>query len=243
MGAEAVLALMDATPSTPAAVVSLDGNAAVRVPLMDCVEKTQAVTKAMNDHNWELAVMLRGKSFQRNLETYKMLTRLRPPAKDPKDVTGWNLAIMHIGAPCCGMNAAVRSFTRNCIFSGNNPLGIHNGVDGLMAGEVKPLQWSDVTGWVSEGGALLGTRRTLPATNYKTCAEQLAKFKIQGLVVIGGFEAFQAVLQLYEAREQFREFRIPMVILPATISNNVPGTDFSIGADTALNEITEICDR
>ena len=91
MGAEAVLALMDATPSTPAVVVSLNGNAAVRIPLMDCVEKTQvivrfmnkdfdllssqAVTKAMNEKNWELAVQLRGKSFQRNLETYRMLTR------------------------------------------------------------------------------------------------------------------------------------------------------------------------
>ena len=195
----------------------------------------------MSDKNWELAVMLRGKSFHRNLETYRMLTRLKPPAV--KDVTGWNLAVMHIGAPCCGMNAAVRSFVRNCIYSGNNPIGIENGLDGLMAGEVKPLQWSDVTGWVSEGGALLGTRRTLPEKNYAKCAEQLAKYKIQGLVVIGGFEAFHAVLQLHEAREKYKEFRIPMVVLPATISNNVPGTDFSIGADTALNEITEICDR
>eukprot|EP00090_Calanus_glacialis_P039893 TRINITY_DN6947_c0_g1_i3.p1 TRINITY_DN6947_c0_g1~~TRINITY_DN6947_c0_g1_i3.p1 ORF type:complete len:785 (-),score=277.64 TRINITY_DN6947_c0_g1_i3:304-2658(-) len=241
MGAEAVLALMDATPTTPAAVVSLDGNAAVRVPLMDCVEKTQAVTKAMNEKNWELAVQLRGKSFQRNLDTYRMLTRLKPPLQT--DRPGWNLAVMHIGAPCCGMNAAVRSFTRNCIYSGNNPMGIHNGVDGLMAGEVKPIGWSDVTGWVAEGGALLGTKRTLPGENYQATAQQLGRFGIQGLVVIGGFEAFQAVLQMAEQRDTFKEFRIPMVVLPATISNNVPGTDFSIGADTALNEITEICDR
>ena len=68
-------------------------------------------------------------------------------------------------------------------------------------------------------------------------------YLFQGLVVIGGFEAFQSVLMLYEAREAFPEFRIPMVVLPATISNNVPGTDFSLGADTAVNEITEICDR
>ena len=105
------------------------------------------------------------------------------------------------------------------------------------------MSWADVTGWVSEGGALLGTKRTLPAHNYQACADQLAKYKIQGLVVIGGFEAFQAVLQFSEAREKFKAFRIPMVVLPATISNNVPGTDFSIGSDTALNEITEICDR
>merc|ERR1740128_1613179 len=80
MGAEAVLALMDATPSTPPCVVSLSGNAAVRVPLMACVEKTQAVTKAMEAKNWELAVQLRGKSFQRNLDTYRMLTRTIPPS-------------------------------------------------------------------------------------------------------------------------------------------------------------------
>jgi len=241
MGAEAVLALMDATPSTPAVVVSLNGNAAVRIPLMDCVEKTQAVTKAMNEKNWELAVQLRGKSFQRNLETYRMLTRLKPPLQE--DRPGWNLAIMCIGAPCCGMNAAVRSFTRNCIYSGNNPLGIHNGIDGLMSGEVKPIGWSDVTGWVAEGGALLGTKRTLPEKSYQACADQMRKNNIQGLVVIGGFEAFQAVLQFAEHRDKYKEFRIPMVVLPATISNNVPGTDFSIGTDTALNEITEICDR
>ena len=159
-----------------------------------------------------------------------MLSRLKPPEKTLKEVTGWNLAVMHIGAPCCGMNAAVRSFTRNCIYSGNVPLGIHNGVDGLMAGEVEQLQWADVTGWVSEGGALLGTRRTLPEKvsnptyiiwhrcysiwphqNYSAVAEQLARHKIQGLVVIGGFEAFHAVLQLHEQREKFKQFRIPMV--------------------------------
>jgi len=242
MGAEAVLALMDATPDTEACVVSLEGNQAIRVPLMACVLKTQAVTKAMNEMNWELAVQLRGRSFQRNLETFKMLSKNRPK-KGVENGPGWNLAVIHAGAPCCGMNAAVRSFARNCIFSGNNPIGIHNGIDGLINGEVKPIKWSDVTGWVSEGGALLGTRRTLPEKNLEKCAENLKKFDIQGLVVIGGFEAFSAVCQFSENRDKFKEFRIPMVVLPATISNNVPGSDFSIGGDTALNEITEICDR
>lgn len=79
MGAEAVMALMEATPETEACVVSLDGNQAVRLPLMECVERTKAVAKAMADRNWELAVQLRGRSFARNLETYKMLTRLKPP--------------------------------------------------------------------------------------------------------------------------------------------------------------------
>lgn len=80
MGAEAVMALMEADETTIPCVVSLDGNQAVRVPLMECVERTQAVAKAMANKSWELAVQLRGRSFARNLETYKMLTRLKPPS-------------------------------------------------------------------------------------------------------------------------------------------------------------------
>ena len=64
MGGEAVLALMDATPETEAVVVSLEGNTAVRVPLMECVKKTQDVAKAMLEKNWDLAVHLRGRSFK-----------------------------------------------------------------------------------------------------------------------------------------------------------------------------------
>lgn len=62
-------------------------------------------------------------------------------------------------------------------------------------------------------------------------------------MIIGGFEAFQTLLQLAEGRKDHPELCIPMAVLPATISNNVPGTEFSLGADTALNEISEICDR
>ena len=117
-----------------------------------------------------------------------------------------------------------------------------------------------------------GTKRTLPNGKFPQIAEQLKNHKIevrnkrnlrffffiileqapldiyyillfQGLMVVGGFEAFQTVLELAEERKNYPEFCIPMCVLPATISNNVPGTEFSLGADTALNEITEICDR
>lgn len=87
MGAEAVLALMEANEETEACVVSLDGNQAVRVPLMECVERTKAVANAMAQKEWTKAVELRGRSFARNLETYKMLTRLKPP-KDAFDENG-----------------------------------------------------------------------------------------------------------------------------------------------------------
>ena len=224
-------------------VVSLAGNVAVRVPLMACVEKTKAVAAAMAEKNWQLAVELRGKSFQRNLDTYMMLAKHKPKAPPSGEGTGLNLAGIHIGAPCCGMNAAVRAFVRNCWAGGNKPFGIHKGIEGLLAGEIEELPWSAVTGWVTQGGALLGTKRTLPEGKFDQVAAQLKKFNINGLLVIGGFEAYHAVLQMSEQRAKYPEFCIPMVVLPATISNNVPGTDFSLGADTALNEISEICDR
>lgn len=244
MGAEAVLALMDATPDSEACVVSLDGNSSVRVPLMECVRKTQAVSKAMEDRNWELAVQLRGRSFQRNLDTYRMLTRNRP--KQSLLIEGKNrlhLGVIHVGAPCCGMNAAVRSFVRNCIITGHVPLGIHNGVEGLVSGDIEVMSWESVNGWTPMGGALLGTKRTLPAGKFEQVAQCFKEKNINGVLFIGGFEAFHTVLQLAENRDKYPEFKIPMVVLPATISNNVPGTDFSLGADTALNEISEICDR
>ena len=68
----------------------------------------QEVTEAVNEKNWGLAVMLRGKSFQRNLSIYRVLTGLRPPTQS-EQATGWSLAIMHIGAWCCGMNAYASS--------------------------------------------------------------------------------------------------------------------------------------
>jgi 6-phosphofructokinase len=74
-------------------------------------------------------------------------------------------------------------------------------------------------------------------------AYHLQKHDIQALLVIGGFEAYTALVTLNAARVLYPAFCIPMINLPATVSNNVPGTDFSIGSDTALNAIVEACDR
>ncbi|XP_066585048.1 ATP-dependent 6-phosphofructokinase isoform X2 [Prorops nasuta] len=244
MGAEAVMALMEATPETEACVVTLDGNQAVRLPLMECVRRTKAVAQAMAVKNWDLAVQLRGKGFARNLETYKMLTRLKAPVEHDPLKVHYTLAVMHIGSPSCGMNAAVRSFVRNCIYRGDKVYGICDGVLGLMAGKLKLMDWSSVTGWVAQGGAYLGTKRAPPKEDQlPQIAQKLKEFGIQALLIIGGFEGYQTSLMFFNAREKYEELRIPIAMIPATISNNVPGTEFSLGCDTALNEITEICDR
>nr|XP_034986274.1 ATP-dependent 6-phosphofructokinase, platelet type isoform X5 [Zootoca vivipara] len=241
MGVEAVLALLEGTPETPACVVSLSGNQAVRLPLMECVQMTQDVQKAMDGKRFSEAVQLRGRSFENNLNTYKLLSTKRVAAELPK--TNFNVAVLNVGAPAAGMNAAVRSAVRIGITEGHKMFAVTDGFEGFSRGLIKEISWGDVGGWTGQGGSLLGTKRALPAKYLEKIAEQMRTYNISALLVIGGFEAYLGLLELSAAREKYDEFCIPMVMVPATVSNNVPGSDFSIGADTALNTITDTCDR
>uniref|UniRef100_A0A803T460 ATP-dependent 6-phosphofructokinase n=1 Tax=Anolis carolinensis TaxID=28377 RepID=A0A803T460_ANOCA len=247
MGVEAVLALLEATPETPACVVSLSGNQAVRLPLMECVQMTQDVQKAMDEKNFSDAVQLRGRSFQNNLNTYKLLSTKKTASELPTDDisynTNFNVAVLNVGAPAAGMNAAVRAAVRIGITEGHKMFAVTDGFEGFSKGQIKEISWGDVGGWTGQGGSILGTKRTLPAKHMEKIAEQMRNHTINALLVIGGFEAFESCLLLAEARSRFEEFCIPICIVPATISNNVPGTDLSIGADTSLNAIVETCDR
>ncbi|NXW26595.1 PFKAP protein, partial [Phaetusa simplex] len=241
MGVEAVLALLEATPATPACVVSLSGNQAVRLPLMECVQMTQEVQKAMDEGRFVEAVRLRGRSFENNLNTYKLLSHKKPDAELPK--TNFNVAVLNVGAPAAGMNAAVRAAVRVGITEGHKMFAVIDGFEGFARGKIKEISWGYVGGWTGQGGSILGTKRTLPAKYLEKIADQMRTNNINALMVIGGFEAYLGLLELSAAREKYDEFCVPMVMVPATVSNNVPGSDFSIGADTALNTITDTCDR
>ncbi|XP_042608281.1 ATP-dependent 6-phosphofructokinase, platelet type-like isoform X6 [Cyprinus carpio] len=241
MGVEAVLALLETTANTAACVVSLCGNQSVRLPLMECVQMTQEVQKAMDGKRFEEAVRLRGRSFENNLKTYKLLAHRKPESELPH--SNFNVAVLNVGAPAAGMNAAVRSAVRVGISEGHKMFAVSDGFEGFYKGQIKEIKWADVGGWTGQGGSLLGTKRTLPAKHIDKIAEQMRKYNINALLVIGGFEALECLLQLCEARSSYEEFCVPLCMLPATISNNVPGTDLSIGADTALNAIVETCDR
>lgn len=83
-------------------------------------------------------------------------------------------------------------------------------------------------------------RDTPNSLGIEKVAARFKEFKLSGLLIIGGFEAYDCLIELVEGREKYPELCIPMAMVPATISNNVPGTDFSLGCDTALNEITSV---
>ncbi|XP_069086970.1 ATP-dependent 6-phosphofructokinase, muscle type-like isoform X1 [Pleurodeles waltl] len=239
MGVEAVMALLEATPDTPACVVSLSGNHAIRLPLMECVQVTKDVTKAMNEKRFEDAVNLRGRNFQNNWNVYKVLAHLHPPSTK----SGYTLAILNVGAPAAGMNAAVRAAVRIGMINGHRMLAVQDGFDGLAKGKIEEIGWSGVGGWVGQGGSRLGTKRVLPKKYFEEISKNISDYSIHGLIIIGGFEAFTGGLEIIEGRSKYEELCIPLVVIPATVSNNVPGSDFSIGADTALNTISNTCDR
>ncbi|VDN00772.1 unnamed protein product [Thelazia callipaeda] len=243
MGAEAVLALMEMTPESEPCVVSIDGNAIVRVPLMQCVLRTQAVKKAMDNKDWDTAVKLRGRSFQRNLETYRLLTKLEPEKNKTSDQLRYNFAVINVGAPAGGMNAVVRSFVRMGIYHHCKVYGVKNSFEGLAKGDLKEMLWGDVNNWVMHGGSFLGTKKQLPEKNMDQVAATLQKFNIHGLLIVGGFEAYHSCLLIARARKQYPSLRIPLCIIPCTISNNVPGTSISLGSDTAVNEICDMIDK
>ncbi|XP_045386720.1 ATP-dependent 6-phosphofructokinase, platelet type isoform X5 [Lemur catta] len=241
MGVAAVIALLEATPETPACVVSLSGNHTVRLPLMECVQMTQDVQKAMDEGRFKDAVRLRGRSFEGNLNTYKRLAIKLPDDQIPK--SNCNVAVINVGAPAAGMNAAVRAAVRVGIADGHRMLAIYDGFDGFAKGQIKEIGWTDVGGWTGQGGSILGTKRVLPGKYLEAIATQMRTHNIHALLIIGGFEAYQAAFTISDARGRHEEFCVPVCVIPATISNNVPGTDMSLGSDTGLNTVVETCDR
>lgn len=100
----------------------------------------------------------------------------------------------------------------------------------------------DSDDWVNLGGSDIGTNVGLPSEDLSGTAKCFEKYKFDALFVIGGFEAFRAVSQLRKAREQYHSFRIPLILLPASMSNGVPGTEYSLGSDTSLNTLVNFCD-
>jgi len=140
------------------------------------------------------------------------------------------------------MNAATRAAVRYCIRQGHTLLTIQNGFRGLLNDNVMEPTWLSVDAWMSRGGSELGTNRALPSIDLGAVAAKFQQFRFDAFMMIGGFEAFNSLLILQEARKHYPAFHIPMAHLPATISNNVPMTEYSLGTDTSLNALVDACD-
>jgi 6-phosphofructokinase 1 len=159
------------------------------------------------------------------------------------------IAIIHVGAPAGGINPATRAAVAYCLARSHTPVCIYNGFPGLCRhhddkplGSVREPSWLEADAWVNEGGSEIGTNRGLPSEDMPKTAECFRIYKFQTLFIISGFEAFTTASQLRKACKTYPEFRIPLVVLPATISNNIPGTEYSLSSDTCLNSLINVCD-
>jgi 6-phosphofructokinase 1 len=243
LGADAVDEVLTATTESEPKLIGLRQNRAIRSPLMPAVAQTKLVAKVIADKDYEQAMALRGGSFAESFRIFKTLTRAKPHAPDPQQ-RQLRLAVLHAGGPAPGMNTAVRVAVRLGIDQGHTMLGVHNGFEGLVKGNIRELDWMSVHGWVSRGGAELGTSRLMPsAEELAAIAATLTSYHIDGLLMIGGWAGYAAAAEIYRHREGTRAFRIPIVCLPASIDNNLPGSELSIGADTALNSIVTDVDK
>lgn len=243
-GVEAVKAVLESTPETPSPMIGVIENKIIRQPLVEAVELTKQVAVAISEKNFKKAISLRDTEFIEHLSNFMAMNSAdhnEPslPIEKRKKIT-----IINVGAPAGGMNSVVYAMATYCMSRGHTPYAIHNGFPGLARHEsVRSINWLDIEGWISRGGSEIGTNRTTPQeADIGLVSYYFDKYAFDGLIIVGGFEAFVSLHQLERARNDYPAFRIPMVCIPATISNNVPGSEYSLGSDTCLNSLMDYCD-
>ncbi|MEO4051950.1 6-phosphofructokinase [Solibacillus sp. CAU 1738] len=149
------------------------------------------------------------------------------------------IAVLTSGGDSPGMNAAIRAVVRKANFHGVEVMGIFQGYEGFIAGNMEKLDLGSVGGIIQRGGTKLFSAR---CPKFKEAQYQLQGIEnmreagVGGLVVIGGDGSYRGAMELTE-----RGF--PCVGIPATIDNDVPGTEYTIGFDTALNTVIESIDK
>ena len=149
------------------------------------------------------------------------------------------IGVLTSGGDSPGMNAAIRAVVRKAIYHDLEVYGIYHGYAGLISGHIEKLELGSVGDIIHRGGTKLYTARCPEFRELEgqlKGIEQLKKFGIEGLVVIGGDGSYQGAKKL-------TEHGFPCVGVPGTIDNDIPGTDFTIGFDTALNTVIDAIDK
>ncbi|MBN2470380.1 MAG: 6-phosphofructokinase [Anaerolineae bacterium] len=243
MGYAAVKRVIESAPDEEPQLIGIRENKLIHSPLMECVRKTQQVAQAIADKDYGQAMDLRGTSFADALRTFRTLVQANPSAPRPGQ-KHLRLLVMNCGGPAAGMNTAVRVAVRLGLDQGHTVLAARNGFRGLLREDIVEMDWMSVNGWVSRGGAELGTSRKIPYDHELPKIDQIfEKYDINGLLMIGGISGYESVYKLFSTSNTYPAFNIPIVCLPASINNNLPGSEHSIGSDTALNNIVQDVDK
>ncbi len=150
------------------------------------------------------------------------------------------IGVLTSGGDAPGMNAAIRAVVRTALYNNLEVFGIRQGYEGLIKGDFKPMTSFEVSNIIGKGGTILFSARSdefRTEEGRKKAYDQMIANEMDALVVIGGDGTFSG------ARIFTQEYNIPVIGIPGTIDNDLYGTDYTIGFDTALNTITEAVDK
>lgn len=150
------------------------------------------------------------------------------------------IAVLTSGGDAPGMNAAIRSVVRTCAFYKIECIGIYHGYQGMIEGEFKKMKARSVGNIINKGGTILKSTRSdefRTKEGRQKAFDQLKKEGIDAFVVIGGDGSFTGAMIFN------KEFNFPVIGIPGTIDNDIFGTDYTLGYDTALNTVVEVIDK
>lgn len=150
------------------------------------------------------------------------------------------IGVLTSGGDAPGMNAAIRAVVRKAIYHGLEIIGIKRGFAGFIDADMEPMHVGSVADIIHRGGTILRTARSddfLTHPGRARAYESAVRFRLEGLVVIGGDGSYKGAEKLHA------EFGLPVVCVPGTIDNDIPGTELSIGFDTAVNNAVEAINK
>lgn len=150
------------------------------------------------------------------------------------------IGVLTSGGDSPGMNAAIRAVVRCCVYYDITPYGIMEGYDGLINNKIRKMDASSVKHIIHQGGTILKSARSnrfMTKEGREEAWNNIKKKKLDGLVVIGGDGSFKGAMAIGS------EHNIPIVGIPGTIDNDIYGTDFTLGFDTATNTVVEAVDK
>jgi 6-phosphofructokinase 1 len=209
---------------------------------MESVAQTRELAERIAARDYDTALLMRGDSYTEMIHVFRSISRALPNPQARRRAT--RIALLNVGGLAPGMNAVAGAAVRLGLDRGYTMLGINGSFRGLMDGDVRELQWGDVEGWSGLGGAQLGISRHVPTVkDLEAIGRGLEEQRVGGLLIIGGWDAFEAAHAMHLERERYPAFQIPTILLPATIDNNIPASELSVGADSALNLIVGSIDR
>ncbi|MDA9888552.1 6-phosphofructokinase [Flavobacteriaceae bacterium] len=150
------------------------------------------------------------------------------------------IGVFTSGGDSPGMNAAIRSVVRTCAYMKIECIGIYRGYEGMIEGDFKPMDARSVNNIINKGGTILKSARSLEFRTPEGRAKAYANLKKDGIdafVVIGGDGSFTGAMIFNQ------EYNFPVIGIPGTIDNDIYGTTYTVGFDTALNTVVEVIDK